>query len=150
MPTSGSLYLCAVLLRRGRLLDRLSTALSLVALLLGLAPLLGFPTSVAQAMLCAALITLGLLEKYWAARVEVDAELFSHMSQKIGQLTERTAELDQALEDLGLQQSTAIQRTWTDRSKGALRLLRNQGLCLIGQCTLALLTIVSLPWLLTH
>lgn len=150
MPTSGSLYLCAVLLRRGRLLDLLSTALSLIALVLGLAPLLGFPTSATQAMFYAAVITFGMLEKYLAARVEVDAELFIHMSQHIEQLTERTAELDQALEDLGLQQSTATPRTWADRSKGALRLLRNQGLCLIVQCTLVLLAIVSLPWLHTH
>lgn len=150
MPTSGSLYLCAVLLRRGRLLDLLSTALSLIALVLGLAPLLGFPTSATQAMFYAAVITFGMLEKYLAARVEVDAELFIHMSQHIEQLTERTAELDQALEDLGLQQSTATPHTWADRSKGALRLLRNQGLCLIVQCTLVLLAIVSLPWLHTH
>lgn len=150
MPTNSSLYLCAVLLRRGRLLDRLSTALILIAVVLGLAPLLGYPTSAAQAMFCAAVIMLGLFEKYWAARVEIDAELFIHMSQPIEQLAERTTELDQALQRLGLQQSSAAPRTWTDRSKGALRLLRNQGLCLIGQCALTLLTIVSLPWLLTQ
>lgn len=150
MPANSSLYVCAVLLRRGRLIDRLSTALSLITLTLGLAPLLGYPIGVAQAILCTTVIVLGLLEKYWAARVEIDAELFMHMSQHLEQLPERTAELDQALHSLGLQQSTRTPRTWTERSKGALRLLRNQLLYLLAQCALMLLAIVSMPWLLAY
>ncbi len=72
-----TLALVAALLRRGRELDRLSAALTLLAIGLGLYQAvqgIGW-RYFAAAMLAIAL--LGLWQKYWALRVALDAELFA-------------------------------------------------------------------------
>ena len=138
----AELLLVAALLRRGRSLDRLSTALSLLALACGLAPLLGAAASPALAPVSALLLLIGLAEKYWAQRVALDAELFQRLAQSGEQLAAQTQSLDQALQRLGLQQERQSQRSWESRSKGALVLLRHPALCLLLQLSVALLAIL--------
>ena len=75
----ADLLLVAALLRRGRSLDHCSSALSLVAVVFGLAPWLGAAASLILALICAALLSAGLAEKYWALRVALDAELFQRL-----------------------------------------------------------------------
>jgi hypothetical protein len=147
MAAEMHLHLLASLLRRGRALDGLSSGLTLLALLIGLAPLLGAAAQPVNALLCALLIGLGLIEKYWALRVALDAELFQRLAAAPEQLPRRTAELDQALAQLGLQAPGMAARPWDQRSRGALRLLRRQALCLLAQLLLAGLIILGLPWL---
>ncbi len=75
-----TLALVAALLRRGRELDRLSAALTLLAIGLGLYQAvqgIGW-RYFAAAMLAIAM--LGLWQKYWALRVALDAELFERFS----------------------------------------------------------------------
>ena len=98
----ADLLLVAALLRRGRSLDHCSSALSLVAVLFGLAPWLGAPPSLILALLCAALLIAGLAEKYWALRVALDAKLFQRLAEAGEQLDSQTHALDQALQNLGL------------------------------------------------
>ena len=100
MATEMQLFTVASLLRRGRALDQLSNALSLVALLIGLAPLLGITAQPLTALFCALLLVLGLGQKYWALRVALDAELFQQLASRVDQLATHTAELDQTLTDL--------------------------------------------------
>lgn len=147
MAAEMHLQLLASLLRRGRALDGLSSGLTLLALLLGLAPLLGAAAAPLNAVLCASLLGLGLIEKYWALRVALDAELLQHLATAPELLPRRTAELDQALVQLGLQPAGMAERPWDQRSRGALRLLRLQVLCLLAQLLLAGLIILGLPWL---
>ncbi|PBD22722.1 hypothetical protein CLM86_36335, partial [Pseudomonas aeruginosa] len=119
-----SLALVAALLRRGRELDRLSAALTLLAIGLGLYQAvqgIGW-RYFAAAMLAIAL--LGLWQKYWALRVALDAELFERFSRVGDRLEAQTQDLDRALADLGLAGADAAGRTWNQRSRGALRLLR--------------------------
>ncbi|MDP9939097.1 hypothetical protein [Ectopseudomonas alcaliphila] len=137
----ADLMLVAALLRRGRSLDHCSSALSLLALVFGLAPWLGTPASLALALLCAALLIAGLAEKYWALRVALDAELFQHLAQAGEQLDNQTRALDQALQHLGLQNAQQVGRTWDLRSQGALGLLRKQALCLLLQIVIVVLGI---------
>jgi hypothetical protein len=146
MATEMQLFTVASLLRRGKAMDRLSSALTLVALLLGLAPLLGATAQPLSAILCALLVLFGLTEKYWALRVALDAELFRHLAGDIERLPTRTAELDQALTGLGLQPATSTSRNWDERSRGALRLLRLQALWLLTQMFLAASIVLGLPW----
>lgn len=76
-----SLALVAALLRRGREIDRLSAALTLLAIGLGLYQAvqgIGW-RYFAAAMLAIAM--LGLWQKYWALRVALDAELFERFSR---------------------------------------------------------------------
>lgn len=147
MAAEMHLHLLASLLRRGRALDGLSSGLTLLALLIGLAPLLGAAAQPVNALFCALLVGLGLSEKYWALCVALDAELFQRLAAAPEQLPRRTAELDQALAQLGLQPPGMAARPWDERSRGALRLLRLQALCLLAQLLLAGLIILGLPWL---
>jgi hypothetical protein len=147
MASEMQLALVAGLLRRGRGLDLLSGAITLLALAYGLAPLLGSAYSPAASILCSLLVMFGLAQKYWALRVALDADLFTHLAGDAPRLQERTDELDQALLQLGLQKTTTVSRNWDDRCRGALRLLRLQAAWLIAQLLLALATILATPWL---
>ena len=102
-----SLALVAALLRRGREIDRLSAALTLLAIGLGLYQAvqgIGW-RYFAAAMLAIAM--LGLWQKYWALRVALDAELFERFSRAGDRLEAQTQDLDRALADLGLARADA-------------------------------------------
>ncbi|WP_225836766.1 hypothetical protein [Pseudomonas sp. MM211] len=140
------LQLVAGLLRRGKAIDHLSSALTLLALIIGLGPLLGFMALTTGGAVCVLLLVCGLLQKYYALRVALDAELFSSLAAAPEQLDRRTAELDQALLMLGRKVSDSS-RSWQQRSQGALRLLRMQILWFNLQLLVALAAIVLMPWL---
>ena len=133
MATEMQLFTVASLLRRGRALDQLSNALSLVALLIGLAPLLGITAQPLTALFCALLLILGLGQKYWALRVAFDAELFHCVANLEQPLDQRGESLDQALIALGLQSAARGGRPWSERIRGALNLLRRQALLMALQ-----------------
>ena len=147
MASEMQLTLVAGLLRRGRGLDLLSNALTLLALAYGLAPLLGSPPSAASAVVCGLLVMLGLAQKYWAIRVALDAELFARLAGDAARLAMHTTDLDQALHSLNLQPTDAAPRDWLQRSHAALRLLRLQAAWLVAQLLLALVVILATPWL---
>lgn len=147
MATEMQLFTVASLLRRGRALDQLSSALSLVALLIGLAPLLGIAAQPLTTLFCALLLVLGVGQKYWALRVALDAELFQQLAGRFEQLATHTADLDQTLAQFKLQPVNQTPRSWEERSLGALRLLRQQVLWLLAQLLLAVLIVLGLPWL---
>lgn len=146
MASEMQLQLVAGLLRRGKSLDRLSSGLTLLALIIGLGPLLGFMALTTGGAVCIALLICGLLQKYYALRVALDAELFTSLAAAPEQLDRRTAELDQALLLSG-HKATQGSRSWEQRSQGALRLLRLQALWLGLQLLIALAAIVLMPWL---
>lgn len=138
------LQLVATLLRRGRDIDRLSTALSLMAVGIGLSPLLGVTASPLLALVCSLVLLSGLGEKYLALRVALDADLFRQLAAA-EQLDSQTQSLDQALLALGLQKKMQAGRSWDARCQGALSLLRKQLLCLLLQLFVVLATVLSLP-----
>jgi len=147
MASEMQLTLVAGLLRRGRGLDLLSNALTLLALAYGLAPLLGSPPSAASAVVCGLLVMLGIAQKYWAIRVALDAELFARLAGDTARLAMHATDLDQALHSLNLQPTDAAPRDWLQRSHAALRLLRLQTTWLVAQLLLALVVILATPWL---
>ena len=147
MPADLQLHVVASLLRRGRSLDQLSMGLSVLGVLLGLAPLLFSTISLWCLVISAWLVLSGLLQKYWAFRVAFDADLFQLMAQDPGNLSDRTEALDQALQDLGLQPRQSAARPWAERSRGALGLLKRQALLVIVQISLPLIVILASPWL---
>lgn len=140
------LHIIAALLRRGRALDQFSTGMTLLALAWGLwlATLGSGPLPGAWAVL---LVVLGLVEKYFAARVAFDAELFSLLAVDKHSLDSRTADLDAALAELALQPVEKAGRPWANRCKGAIRLLRQQVLWAGLQLIFTVGAIVLLPWL---
>ena len=143
MPADMHLQVVASLLRRGRSLDQLSTGLTLLGVLFGLAQLLMVSITPICLLLSLWMIILGLLQKYWALRVAFDADLFALMAKDI----ERTGELDQTLQTLGLQPVNRASRPWTERRRGALKLLRKQAYLLGAQVLLTLAVILASPWL---
>lgn len=148
MSEDAHLALTAHLLARGRQIERLADGISLLALAYGLAPLLTSASQPGSGLLCAVLLALGLTQKYFAVRVALDAELIGSLASDAGRLNSRTRALDQALHELGLKPAATAQRGWPSRCLGALRLLRAQALCLGLQVIVALLALLSLPWLL--
>ncbi|MFC6336023.1 hypothetical protein GIR22_00820 [Pseudomonas sp. CCM 7891] len=143
MPADLELQVVASLLRRGRSLDQLSTGLTLLGVLFGLAQLLMATITPICLILSGWLIVLGLLQKYWALRVAFDADLFTLMARDL----ERTPDLDQALQNLGLQSAKRAGRPWAERRRGALKLLRKQAYLLVAQVLLTLAIILASPWL---
>ncbi|MBV4506913.1 hypothetical protein HU751_018960 [Pseudomonas sp. BW13M1] len=131
------LYLVASLLARGCQLERLSDGLTLLALACTLAPLLGLPLAPLPHLLCGLLLLLGLVHKYWALRVALDADLFAHLGAS-SDLPADTQDLDHALFDLRLKPAPNDPRDWPTRSRAALALLRRQALCLALQVALML------------
>jgi len=143
MPADMELQVVASLLRRGRSLDQLSTGLTLLGFLFGLAQLLLASISTLCLLLALWMIILGLLQKYWALRVAFDADLFPLLARD----TARTPDLDQALVDLGLQSAKRVGRPWSERRRGALKLLRKQAWLLGAQALLTLGVVLASPWL---
>ena len=96
MANDALVLLTASLLRRGRSLDRLSTVFSLLALLIWL------PGTEIQRWLpwvVLGVVLLGLVQKYWALRVAVDADLFAALAKRPDI---EPAQMDTALLTLGL------------------------------------------------
>ncbi|WP_338488948.1 hypothetical protein VRB78_24955 [Pseudomonas trivialis] len=143
MPADMELQVVASLLRRGRSLDQLSTGLTLLGVLFGLAQVLMASISPICLLLSLWMVIFGLLQKYWALRVAFDADLFTLLARDTG----RTADLDQALQALGLQSAKRAGRSWIERRRGALKLLRKQAWLLGAQALLTLGVILASPWL---
>lgn len=147
MPVDMELHVTASLLRQGRSLDQLSTGLTLLGVLFGLAQLLMTSIIPLCLILSTGLIILGLLQKYWALRVAFDADLFALVARNAESLPERTRSLDLALQNLGLQSATRAGRPWAERQRGALKLLRKQAILLAAQVLLTLAALLASPWL---
>lgn len=93
-------------------------------------------------------VVAGMAQKYFSLRIDLDASLFARLADRasrqpaewdVGALTA----LDKAMADCGLIKPTQdALRDMADRSRGAMRLLYLQGICLVVQLT-ALLSAVS-------
>ncbi|HHX33856.1 MAG TPA: hypothetical protein GX719_01105 [Gammaproteobacteria bacterium] len=90
---------------------------------------------------------LGIVEKYWAQRVAIDAELFKVLAAEAQNLEHVVLQLDTALCDLGLATDKAEERSIAQRCQGALGLLRRQIICLGAQITLVVMAAIALAWL---
>lgn len=142
------LTLVLSLLRRGAALDKASSLLTLLGLSLALAPLFGLTMSPWLTLVGLLLLVLGIVEKYWAQRVALDADLFSALAEATD-LEQAFIELDAALQQLGLAQAEnrMLSRSLLSRSQGALRLMRWQACCLGGQVSLVLAASCVAYWL---
>lgn len=147
MSLEMQLHVVASLLRRGRALDNLSTGVMLLGLALGLSQLWINTVSPLLLILVAAIVLIGLIEKYYAFRVAFDADLFQNIANDANQLNDRTVDLDHALTTLGLLPVDKQARSWAVRSQGALKLLRQQVLFLALELVLMLGAILISPWL---
>jgi hypothetical protein len=141
------LQVTASLLRRGDSLDRLSTGFTLLGALLGLSQYVTDSPGYWGLVCSGGLLVLGLGQKYWALRVAFDADLFQRLAECADNLPESTRALDQALTALNMQPADRGGRPWSERTSGALKLLRRQALLLAAQILLTTVFILAGPWL---
>ncbi len=155
MTVLSQLQLQVSLLRQGAELDSFSVKLTLLALLLLIVqPWLDF--ALWQVVCLMTGVLLGLLQKYYALRVSLDAELFNNLTTELAQttqsetdidekaLTHALARLDLALAEQGLIKRPAKTRTLTQRFEGAKRLLTRQMIYLFGQLAMMLGLIIAI------
>ncbi len=139
MPEPSALRqanLAVAWLASGKLLDRLSTTLTLLCLALALWQKNELPI---HAGLLIATI-LGIIEKYYAIRVGFDRRIFTdwvkQWTDSRGPAAEQTMrEFDEVMMKIGLRcRPTGPQRSLEERIAGSLGLLRKQAFCLSLQC----------------
>ncbi|MEZ0259790.1 MAG: hypothetical protein ACAH80_02205 [Alphaproteobacteria bacterium] len=119
----GIAAVTAAILHRGRMLNYVSLVLSALVVA-------QFLSKGAAFGVCPSLVlALGLAEFWFAARVALDANLFEKIAD--GKLS--TKDIDDSLLRLGLIKQEKAGRSMEDRSRGAFRLLKLQGMCLLGQ-----------------
>ena len=88
----------------------------------------------------AAVVLLGVAERYLAFRLRLDAGLFNDLA---AQNTPSLAALDNALQCLGLRKAPDAPRTLQDRVLGARQLLQRHGIVVICQSVLFLLALLT-------
>lgn len=118
----------AAVLRAGRLLHQVSFGLS--CLMLGevvVCHVSHRPVPLPAGL--AAVLCFGAAEMWFAMRVAVDADFFALLAGRSGEVVA----FDHALTVLKLRRPATAERTVEDRSRGAMRLLRWQGLLLVAQ-----------------
>ncbi|MBL8482133.1 MAG: hypothetical protein JNJ60_08060 [Rhodocyclaceae bacterium] len=132
----------ASLLEQGTRFDTLSNWLGVLGLAVLASGVFYLPgTDSFDARWWCAVVLLGLLQKYFALRVGLDARLFAQLGQRLQAMAADTAlaEFDRALQCAGLRKVRAgPTRSLADRCRGARRLLRLQLCCTLLQCLLFL------------
>jgi len=146
MSVDPGLILVASLLRRGSSLNGLSSALTVLALALGFYGVLMASATLAFSLSMALLVLLGLVQKFYAMRVALDADLFDAMASAGEALPEKTRQLDGALATYVGVAADKAGRPWSERSRGALALLRRQALLCAAQWLFALLCLITLTF----
>jgi hypothetical protein len=129
---ADALALSALLRASERTLGTWSLGLSLLALVVGVAWL---PPSLAGAGLWALVLLCGLMERYFAFRLALDERLFHQLGHG---LMPSLQALDASLAHLGLRQSAAPERPWSDRLLGTRRLLQRHLALVLLQTAAAL------------
>lgn len=120
----------AAVLRRGRMLHHISLILSALVLAQFSLQHLYQNGPIGTCLWMQALVLLlGLTELWFAARVALDADLFDAIAGTKLDIIE----LDKAMTRLGLTIEGKAGRSMEDRARGGFRLLKMQGLCLLGQ-----------------
>jgi hypothetical protein len=118
--------IASAVLRRGSMVHTASLVLTLAALLGGVAA----PRAGAVWMTVGiAVVVLGVVEFWLAARVALDAELFETITAKAADLEG----FDRAMQALRLMPASKANRPLDVRIRGAFRLLKLQGLALGAQ-----------------
>jgi hypothetical protein len=143
MKQQMNLLLQVSLLKCGVVIDRTSfcfTLLSVVMLFLQSSLLINKFQMIAFFIL----VLVGIMQKYYAIRVSLDAELFAQLAKVITaepkncEIESELRDLDSAMLHLGLIKTNEDVRSLLDRCQGAFKLLKSQVACLAVQSMLLL------------
>ncbi|KMM77218.1 hypothetical protein ACP93_03225 [Xanthomonas sp. NCPPB 1128] len=146
MSTPLELRAMAAVLRQVAPLDRLS--LLLLAVTVALAAWYAGGGALLAVVWCGVAALAGLLQRYWAARVGLDVALLEAVLAE-PDLQRAGADLDAALQRLGLLRTLPPPRDWLARWQGMRRLLRRQLACFALQVLALVLALCTAPtgWL---
>lgn len=136
-----NLFTIAFLLAKGKIIDRFSTVLTTIFLITSLL-LVYTDTNKLFSLISLAIFLIGVIEKYYAIRTQLDSELFSFLSKHPAQLSENLQQLDNTLSSLGLLKKTHSAPPLITRQHGAMRLLKKQACYCLVQILAALLLII--------
>lgn len=125
----------AAALHRGAMIHQLSLAASMIAILVLICVAAGLFRLSLGIVWFAALLIVGAVEFWLAARVRFDADLFDALARSDGDL----AGFDKAMLALDLMPASKAGRPMAARAQGAMRLLRWQAAALVAQCALLLI-----------
>lgn len=128
----AAVHITAHLLDRGRSIDALASALTVIAALCVLLRAFVTPSVAAgpfTTWLILSIVAFGLFEKYLALRVAFDAALLRECA--IGRILPEP--FDQAMHALKLLPAAKLGRSWLERCAGARRLLGLQAMLLVAQ-----------------
>ncbi|MBO9826909.1 hypothetical protein J7373_01450 [Xanthomonas sp. A2111] len=142
MSTPLELRTMAAVLRQAAPLDRLSLLLLAVTALL--AAWYAGTGAVLAVSCCGVAALAGLLQRYWAARVGLDMALLDAVLAE-PDLQHAGADLDAALQRLGLLRTLPPPRDWLARWQGMRRLLRRQLLYFALQVLALVLALCTAP-----
>ena len=135
MTTSFDLHATALLLRQGRRLNAFSLGLLALTGLWLLFAAFGFGAMGGAGYLLGGSILAGLLQFYYATRVDFDAGLLMWAARE-RDLADAAATLDASMQALNLVPPERGGREWSERIRGARRLLLRQALSLAAQLLL--------------
>ncbi|MDQ1090840.1 GNAT superfamily N-acetyltransferase [Xanthomonas sacchari] len=142
MSTPLELRAMAAVLRQGAPLDRLSQLL--LAVTVALAAWFAGGGAVLAAACCVVAVLAGLLQRYWAARAGLDVALLEAVLAE-PDLQRAGADLEAALQRLGLLRTLPPPRDWLARWQGMRGLLRRQVLCFALQALALVLALCMAP-----
>lgn len=135
MTTSFDLHAMALLLRQGRRLNSFSLGLLALTGLWLLFAAFGYGAMRGAGYLLGGSIMAGLLQFYYATRVDFDAGLLMWAARE-RDLADAAATLDASMQALNLVPPERGGRDWSERIGGARRLLLRQALSLAAQLLL--------------
>lgn len=143
---NAALVAGSAVLDQGRRLNALSRSVTWVALLTGtVGALLGGGPALSFASLAVVAVIAGLVELWFAARVDLDAQLFRHLGEEARAGRLDLASFDAGMHLAGLMRAPTATRGVAERLAGARRLLGWQAVACMAQLLL-MIAAGALAW----
>lgn len=136
-----NLLTTAFLLAKGKMIDSFSIVLTTIFLITSLL-LVYIDSNKLLSVISLAIFFIGVIEKYYAIRTQLDAELFNLLAKHPAHSAENLRHLDNTLSSLGLLKKARSATTLISRQHGAIWLLKKQVCCCLIQVILALSLII--------
>ncbi|SIS96577.1 hypothetical protein [Neptunomonas antarctica] len=145
MSQQMSVLLQVSLLKCGVAIDRTSLGFTLLSIVMSFLQR-SLLINTFQMIAFGIIVLVGIMQKYYAIRVSIDAEIFAQLvplitarrEVKAGEIESELQDLDSAMLHLGLIKANEGTRSLRDRCQGAFRLFKGQVACLSIQGVLLL------------
>lgn len=140
----AQLFLVSSLLRQGKRLDTLTNLLVFmsIALMFLILPRFG---DIWLILLTLITLIITVISKYYAMRVLFDSKVFNYIACQHAICG--TQQLDGILQELGLLKKQKVDRSWSERSKGAINLLKRQAFWCVIHIVVVMTSIIRVGFI---